>query len=106
EQPAHLIDVSRLPMAAIESTAEGGLPIGAAGSDSTGAAHVVVRARYPVLSQAIVAGGSPQLRNKASVAGNLLQRTRCPYFYDTSFEHCHQRRPSSGCDAVQGLDGT
>jgi xanthine dehydrogenase YagS FAD-binding subunit len=103
EQPAHLIDVSRLPMAAIEATTEGGLRIGAAATNSTVAAHVDVMARYPVLSQAIVAGGSPQLRNKASVAGNLLQRTRCPYFYDTS-KPCNKRAPGSGCGALKGLN--
>ncbi|WP_293680522.1 FAD binding domain-containing protein [uncultured Phenylobacterium sp.] len=103
ETPAHLIDVSRLPMAAIEPTAVGGLRIGAAASNSAVAADATVRARYPVLSEAIVAGGSPQLRNKASVAGNLLQRTRCPYFYDTT-KPCNKRRPGAGCAALEGLN--
>jgi xanthine dehydrogenase YagS FAD-binding subunit len=104
ERPAHLIDVSRLPLAAIED-AEGGLRIGAATTNSQVAADARVRARYPVLAQAIVAGGSPQLRNKASVAGNLLQRTRCPYFYDTA-KPCNKRQPGSGCSALEGLSRT
>ena len=103
EQPQHLIDVSRLPMAGIESTAEGGLRIGAAASNTAVASDPGVRARYPVLSQAIVAGGSPQLRNKASVAGNLLQRTRCAYFYDTA-KPCNKREPGAGCAALEGLN--
>ena len=103
EQPTHLIDVSRLPMAAIEATPEGGLRIGASATNSTAAAHADVRARYPVLSEAIVSGGSPQLRNKASVGGNLLQRTRCAYFYDTS-KPCNKRAPGSGCSALEGLN--
>ena len=104
ERPAHLIDVSRLPMAAIED-ADGGLRIGAAATNSQVAADARVRSRYPVLAQAIVAGGSPQLRNKASVAGNLLQRTRCPYFYDTA-KPCNKRQPGSGCSALEGLSRT
>jgi len=103
EQPQHLIDVSRLPMAAIEPTADGGLRIGAAASNSQVAGDARVRAGYPVLSEAIVAGGSPQLRNKASVAGNLLQRTRCAYFYDTS-KPCNKRQPGAGCSALEGLN--
>lgn len=103
EQPAHLIDVGRLPMAAIAPTPEGGLTIGAVATNTAVAAHAQVRARYPVLSQAILAGGSPQLRNKASVGGNLLQRTRCAYFYDTS-KPCNKRQPGSGCGALEGLN--
>ncbi|HEY3951407.1 xanthine dehydrogenase family protein subunit M [Phenylobacterium sp.] len=103
ETPAHLIDVGRLPLAAIEETAEGGLRIGAMASNSAVAAHAAVRSRYPVLTQAIVAGGSPQLRNKASVGGNLLQRTRCAYFYDTA-KPCNKRAPGSGCGALEGLN--
>jgi xanthine dehydrogenase YagS FAD-binding subunit len=103
ETPAHLIDVSRLPMAAIEATPEGGLRIGASATNTAVAADPIVRARYPVLSDAIVAGGSPQLRNKASVAGNLLQRTRCPYFYDTT-KPCNKRQPGAGCAALEGLN--
>ncbi|MBX3485411.1 xanthine dehydrogenase family protein subunit M [Phenylobacterium sp.] len=103
EQPTHLIDVGRLPMAAIAPTPEGGLTIGAAATNTAVAAHADVRARYPVLSQAILAGGSPQLRNKASVGGNLLQRTRCAYFYDAS-KPCNKRAPGSGCGALEGLN--
>ncbi|MBU1375596.1 MAG: xanthine dehydrogenase family protein subunit M [Alphaproteobacteria bacterium] len=103
EQPQHLIDVSRLPMAGIEETATGGLRLGAAATNSAVSADERVRARYPVLSEAILAGGSPQLRNKASVAGNLLQRTRCAYFYDTS-KPCNKRQSGSGCGALEGLN--
>ena len=102
EQPAHLIDVGRLPMAAIEDT-DGGLRIGAMASNSAVAADARVRAKYPVLAQAIVAGGSPQLRNKATVGGNLLQRTRCAYFYDVT-KPCNKRAPGSGCGALEGLN--
>jgi xanthine dehydrogenase YagS FAD-binding subunit len=103
ETPAHLIDVSRLPMAAIEATLEGGLRIGAMATNSHVAADATVRARYPVLTQAIVAGGSGQLRNKATTGGNLLQRTRCAYFYDTT-KPCNKRAPGSGCGALEGLN--
>lgn len=103
EAPTHLVDVSRLPLAGIEATADGGLRIGASATNTAVASDATVRARYPVLSEAIVAGGSPQLRNKASVAGNLLQRTRCPYFYDTS-KPCNKRQPGSGCGALEGLN--
>lgn len=103
EAPAHLVDVSRLPLAAIEPTADGGLRIGASATNTAVASDAVVRARYPVLSEAIVSGGSPQLRNKATVGGNLLQRTRCAYFYDTA-KPCNKRQPGSGCGALEGLN--
>ncbi|MET0273594.1 MAG: xanthine dehydrogenase family protein subunit M [Phenylobacterium sp.] len=103
EQPTHLIDVGRLPMAQIEDTADGGLRIGAVASNSHVAADMRVRSRYPVLAQAILAGGSGQLRNKATTGGNLLQRTRCAYFYDTS-KPCNKRAPGSGCGALEGLN--
>lgn len=103
ETPAHLIDVSRLPLADIQDTAEGGLTIGAMATNSQVAADARVRARYPVLVQALVAGGSPQLRNKACVGGNLLQRTRCAYFYDTA-KPCNKRIPGSGCGALEGMN--
>jgi xanthine dehydrogenase YagS FAD-binding subunit len=103
EHPAHLIDVGRLPLAGIEETPEGGLRIGALATNSHVAADARVRARYPVLTQAIVAGGSGQLRNKATTAGNLLQRTRCAYFYDTT-KPCNKRKPGSGCGALEGLN--
>lgn len=103
EQPTHLVDISRLPFKGIEELADGGLRIGAqaANADTAAAAHV--RTRYPVLSQALLAGASGQLRNKASVGGNLLQRTRCPYFYDTAAA-CNKRAPGSGCAAIGGIN--
>jgi xanthine dehydrogenase YagS FAD-binding subunit len=103
EAPTHLVDVSRLPLAGVEPTADGGLRIGAAATNTAVASDATVRARYPVLSEAIVAGGSPQLRNKASVGGNLLQRTRCAYFYDTT-KPCNKRAPGAGCAALEGLN--
>jgi len=103
ETPTHLIDVGRLPLKGIEPTADGGLRIGAMATNSAVAAHATVRAHYPVLTQAIVAGGSPQLRNKASVGGNLMQRTRCAYFYDVT-KPCNKRAPGSGCGALEGLN--
>jgi xanthine dehydrogenase YagS FAD-binding subunit len=102
EQPAHLVDVSRLPLAQIEDAGDG-LRIGAAVSNSRVAADPRVKARYPVLARAVVAGASGQLRNKASTGGNLLQRTRCNYFYDTS-KPCNKRTPGSGCSAIGGLN--
>ena len=101
EQPAHLIDVGRLPLAEIEATAEGGLRIGAVVSNSTAAADLRVRTRYPLLTHALVAGASPQLRNKATVGGNLMQRTRCSYFYDPA-KPCNKRAPGAGCSAIGG----
>ncbi|WP_304217861.1 xanthine dehydrogenase family protein subunit M [Phenylobacterium aquaticum] len=103
EHPTHLVDVGRLPLAAIEETADGGLRIGAMATNSLVAADPRVRARYPVLAQAIIHGGSPQLRNKATVGGNLMQRTRCAYFYDTT-KPCNKRQPGAGCSALEGLN--
>lgn len=103
ERPQHLVDVSRLPLAAIEATEDGGLRIGAMASNTAVAAHPIVRERYPALAQAIFAGASGQLRNKASTGGNLLQRTRCAYFYDVS-KPCNKREPGSGCSALEGLN--
>jgi xanthine dehydrogenase YagS FAD-binding subunit len=103
EQPAHLVDVSRLPLALIEETANGGLRIGSQVPNSDLAADARVRERYPVLSQALLAGASGQLRNKASTGGNLLQRTRCYYFYDTA-KRCNKRNPGSGCAALEGFN--
>jgi len=102
EQPAHLIDVQDLPFAQIEPTADGGLRIGALVRNTALAADPRVRRDYAVLSKAIVAGASAQLRNKATVGGNLLQRTRCPYFYDTNLP-CNKRDPGSGCSAMGGI---
>ena len=103
EQPTHLVDISRLPLGDIHELSDGGLRIGAQASNSDAAADSRVRTRYPVLSQALVAGASAQLRNKASVGGNLLQRTRCPYFYDTAAS-CNKRTPGAGCSAIGGLN--
>lgn len=103
ERPAHLVDISRLDLSAIEDTAGGGLRIGAQVTNSVLAADRRVRTRYPLLSQALLAGASGQLRNKASTGGNLLQRTRCPYFYDVRMP-CNKRQPGSGCSAFEGLN--
>jgi xanthine dehydrogenase YagS FAD-binding subunit len=102
EAPAALVDVSRLP-ATIDVTSEGGLIIGAAVRNSALAAHPVVRAHYPMLSRALLAGASAQIRNMATVGGNLLQRTRCSYFYDAAGSRCNKRDPGAGCDAIDGL---
>ncbi len=103
EQPTHLVDISRLPLKDIEELPDGGLRIGAQAANSDTAADARVRARYPVLSEALLAGASGQLRNKASIGGNLLQRTRCPYFYDT-VSGCNKRTPGSGCSAIGGIN--
>lgn len=101
ERPETLVDVSRLPMDRIEDTASGGLRIGAAVTNSDLAVDPGVRTRYPMLSQALLSGASGQLRNAATVGGNLLQRTRCTYFQDTS-KPCNKRTPGSGCPARRG----
>jgi xanthine dehydrogenase YagS FAD-binding subunit len=103
ETPTHLVDVNRLGLDTIEPTAEGGLRIGALVRNTDLAADKRVRSEYGVLSRALVAGASGQLRNRATTAGNLLQRTRCPYFYDTAMA-CNKRLPSSGCAAIGGLN--
>jgi xanthine dehydrogenase YagS FAD-binding subunit len=103
ETPAHLVDISRLPLGEIADTSDGGLRIGATASNSDLAADGRVRARYPMLSRALLNGASGQLRNQATTAGNLLQRTRCFYFYDTS-KPCNKRSPGSGCSALQGFN--
>lgn len=102
ETPTHLVDVQDVGLDTIEETAEGGLRIGAFVSNTALASDKRVRRDYGVLSRAIVAGASGQLRNKATTAGNLLQRTRCPYFYDTNMA-CNKRKPGSGCAAIQGF---
>ncbi|NYZ63054.1 FAD binding domain-containing protein [Luteimonas deserti] len=101
ETPAHLIDVNGLALDAIETTDHGGLRIGALVRNTDLAADARVRRDYGVLARALLAGASGQLRNAASTAGNLLQRTRCPYFYDTD-QPCNKRLPGSGCGALQG----
>jgi len=102
ETPTHLIDVNHLGLDRIEPTAEGGLRIGAMVRNTDLAADKVVRRDYAVLSRALLAGASGQLRNKATTGGNLLQRTRCPYFYDTRMP-CNKRVPGSGCGALKGV---
>ncbi|KRR22103.1 FAD binding domain-containing protein [Bradyrhizobium retamae] len=102
ETPAHLIDVNGLALDKIESTQEGGLRIGALVRNTDLAADARVRRDYGVLSRALLAGASGQLRNMATTAGNLLQRTRCPYFYDTN-QSCNKRKPGSGCAAIGGF---
>jgi xanthine dehydrogenase YagS FAD-binding subunit len=102
ETPTHLIDVGPLGLDRIEETPDGGLRIGALASNTDLAAHPRVRRDYGVLSRALLAGASGQLRNKATTAGNLLQRTRCPYFYDTA-QPCNKRTPGSGCSAIGGF---
>jgi xanthine dehydrogenase YagS FAD-binding subunit len=103
EQPAHLVDVNDLPLAKIEDTPDGGLRIGALVRNADLAADPRVRSRYPVLARALLAGASGQLRNMATTGGNLLQRTRCFYFYDTAMP-CNKRVPGSGCSALQGFN--
>lgn len=102
ETPAHLIDINHLGLDRIEATKEGGLRIGALVRNTDLAADKRVRRDYAVLARALLAGASGQLRNKATTAGNLLQRTRCPYFYDTA-KACNKRRPGSGCAAIGGF---
>ena len=103
ERPSRLIDISRLPLKSVETTPEGGLRIGALVPNSDLAYHPLIAERYPILGSALLAGASAQLRNMASVGGNLLQRTRCAYFYDTATP-CNKREPNSGCSAINGLN--
>lgn len=103
ETPAKLIDISQLDLNGVTETAEGGISIGALTPNSDLAAHPRVIADYEVLSRALLAGASGQLRNKATTGGNLLQRTRCYYFYDTA-SRCNKRAPGSGCDALEGFN--
>jgi xanthine dehydrogenase YagS FAD-binding subunit len=102
ETPAHLVDVNGLALDKIEASPEGGLRIGALVRNTDLAADARVRRDYGVLSRALLAGASGQLRNMATTAGNLLQRTRCPYFYDTN-QPCNKRKPGSGCAAIGGF---
>src|SRR3954467_9911200 len=102
ETPAHLVDVNALGLDRIEPTADGGLRVGALVRNTDLAADDRVRRDYAVLSRALLAGASGPMRNKATPAGNLLQRTRCAYFYDTD-QPCNKRQPGSGCGALQGI---
>ncbi len=101
-RPAQLVDINRLPLEAIELRPDGGLRLGALARNAVTAYHPLVREQVPVLSSAILAGASPQIRNMASNGGNLLQRTRCVYFYDAGVP-CNKRTPGSGCSAIGGL---
>ena len=103
ERPTRLIDITRLPLKTVEETADGGLRIGALVPNSDLAYHPVVEKRYPLLGSALLAGASAQLRNTASTGGNLLQRTRCYYFYDVATP-CNKREPGTGCSAINGLN--
>lgn len=102
EQPVRLVDINHIGLADIGELPDGGLRIGALARNSDAANHTLVRTRYPLLTQALLAGASPQLRNMATMGGNLLQRTRCPYFTDTAFSMCNKRDPGSGCAAREG----
>ena len=103
ERPAHVIDISHLPLRNVEETKEGGITIGALVPNSDLSSHPLIAQRYPLVASAILAGASPQLRNMASTGGNLLQRTRCFYFYDTATP-CNKRTPGSGCSAIEGVN--
>src|SRR6266446_5866983 len=105
ETPDALIDINRLPLAQVEELAGGkGVRIGAMVRNSDLAEHPLIKSRYPVLSEALLSGARPQLRNMATVGGNLLQRTRCYYFYDPAFPACNKRNPGSGCGAIDGYN--
>jgi xanthine dehydrogenase YagS FAD-binding subunit len=107
EQPETIVDISRLGLNEIVPLPDGaGLRIGALARNSDVAEHPLVVAQYPVLSRALLAGASPQLRNAATLGGNLMQRTRCPYFYDPGFPCCNKRKPGSGCGALNGYNRT
>lgn len=104
ERPSTVVDVTGLS-AAIEERTDGSIMIGAAARNTAVAEHLGVRARYPMVARAIVAGASAQIRNMATIGGNILQRTRCAYFYDQA-ARCNKRRPGSGCDAIDGFHRT
>lgn len=103
ERPARLVDINRLPLTNIREH-EGGVRIEALVSNTDAANHPLIRSRYPVLSEAILAGASQQLRNMATMGGNLLQRTRCYYFYDPTYKECNKRSPGAGCAAKDGFN--
>jgi xanthine dehydrogenase YagS FAD-binding subunit len=104
ETPNELVDINRLPLGQIEQLPNKGLRIGALARNSDVAKNELIKTRYPVLSEALLSGASPQLRNMATVGGNLLQRTRCYYFYDPAFPACNKRNPGSGCGALEGYN--
>jgi xanthine dehydrogenase YagS FAD-binding subunit len=102
ELPVRIVDINRLPLAQVQDARDGGLVIGALVRNSDCAVHPMVKSRYPLLSQALLSGASPQLRNMATMGGNLLQRTRCAYFMDIGNARCNKREPGSGCAAREG----
>ncbi len=104
EHPTALVDVTHLQFTEVVTSANGGATVGAGVRNSDLANHQIVRSQYPLLSQALLAGASPQLRNMATTGGNLLQRTRCYYFMDTAFPECNKRVPGSGCGAIKGFN--
>jgi xanthine dehydrogenase YagS FAD-binding subunit len=104
ERPVLLVNINTLQLDKIELMADGGLRLGALARNSDTANHEVVKSKYPLISQAILAGASPQLRNMATNGGNLMQRTRCYYFMDTAFPACNKREPGSGCSAIKGYN--
>jgi xanthine dehydrogenase YagS FAD-binding subunit len=105
ENPTRLVDITHVAgLARIHELPEGGVRIGALATNADTAVHPLIRGRYPLLSQAILAGASAQLRNMATTGGNLLQRTRCSFFYDVGFRQCNKRAPGSGCAALQGFN--
>ena len=105
DEPSQLVDVSRLAMKQIEETQAGGLKIGSLVTNTALANHIEVRRNYPLLSRAILAGATQQIRNMATVGGNLMQRTRCPYYYDRAFA-CNKRQLDTGCPAATGINRT
>ncbi|HEX2828438.1 MAG TPA: xanthine dehydrogenase family protein subunit M [Burkholderiales bacterium] len=102
ETPQALVDIRRLGLDAVEELPDGGVRIGALAKNSDVADHPLIRRLYPLLARALLSGATPQLRNAATVGGNILQRTRCHYFYDTAFAACNKRDPGSGCAALEG----
>ncbi len=104
ENPDALVDVGDLDLGSVVQASAGGLLIGSRVTNSAAANHPLVRARYPVVSQAILSGATTQIRNMATVGGNLMQRTRCPYFMDPAFDQCNKRTPNSGCAARDGFN--
>lgn len=103
EHPPALVDIGRLDLTGIDTTPTGGVLIGARATNTSVANHELVRTQYPVLSQAVLNGATTQIRNMATAGGNLMQRTRCPYFMDPAFTQCNKRSPGSGCGALSGF---
>jgi len=106
EHPMRLVDLTRIGLDQITEASNGAVRIGALARNSDVANHPLIRQRYPLLSQALLSGASAQLRNMATMGGNLMQRTRCPYFTDTAFDMCNKRMPGSGCGAMKGFNRT